>query len=222
MTGPAMTDPARRAVADAALLDRIDRLESYTAIGQLVARYAIALDGRDAATWAGLYVPEVRVGPPVDGAGRDDLRRWFTAKCSYWYRSMHVIGAHEITFADADHATGLVQCRVEQEIAERWVTTAFLYRDRYERRGGEWLFVHRHGLPIWCYGQHEDPVDGFAELPGGMPIRLPADYPAFVEFWRDFTDEQVAAVTRRPVGREPGNGTGIESGRVLSSQEPGP
>lgn len=180
---------------------RLERLEAYAAIQQLAARYAIALDGRDAAAWSALYVPDVVVGPPIDDVGRDALTRWFRAKCSYWYRSMHVIGAHEITFVDADHATGLVQCRVEQEIGERWMTTAFLYRDRYERRDGTWFFAHRGGMPIWCYSQHEDPVDGFVELPGGMPIRLPEKYPRFVEFWKDFDDEEVAAVTRKPVGR---------------------
>lgn len=185
---------------------RLDRLESITRIQQLVARYAITLDGRDAHGWAALYTPDVRVGPPINGSGRADLVAWFTAKCSYWYRSMHVIGAHQIDLcdpddpdADPDRATGLAQCRVEQEIGERWMTTAFLYRDSYVRVDGQWLFEHRHGLPIWCYDQSQDPVTGFERLPGGMPIRLPADYPAFREFWTDFTDEQVAAVTRTPI-----------------------
>ena len=72
-------------------------------------------------------------------------------------------------------------------------------RDNYVRVDGQWLFEHRHGLPIWCYDQNQDPVTGFERLPGGMPIRLPADYPAFRQFWTDFTDEQVAEVTRTPV-----------------------
>jgi hypothetical protein len=65
--------------------------------------------------------------------------------------------------------------------------------------GGQWLFEHRRGLPIWCYDQHTDPLDGVRRLPGGMPVRLPADYPAFRSFWADFPTEQVAAVTRHPV-----------------------
>lgn len=185
---------------------RMDRLESITRIQQLVARYAIALDGRDARGWAALYTPDVRVGPPIRGSGRADLVAWFKASCSYWYRSMHIIGAHQIDLpdpddpnADPDRATGLAQCRVEQEIGERWMTTAFLYRDDYVRVDGEWLFEHRHGQPIWCYDQTQDPVTGFDRLPGGMPIRLPADYPTFREFWADFTDDQVAAVTQRPI-----------------------
>jgi ketosteroid isomerase-like protein len=191
-----MSDPERRG----------DRWEPVVEIQQLAARYAIALDGRDPVSWAALYTPDVRVGPPIDGSGHEDLQRWFRAKCSYWYRSMHLIGAHQVDLADPDDpdadpdvGTGLVQCRVEQEIGERWVTTALLYRDSYRRVDGRWLFAHRHGLPLWAYDQHTDPLEGFQRLPGGMPIRLPADYPAFRPFWADFTDEQVAAVTRSPI-----------------------
>jgi len=181
--------------------ERLDRLEARAEIQQLVARYAITLDGRDAEAWAALYSPDVKVGPPINGCGRDDLVAWFRAKCSYWYRSMHVIGVHQIDLDadDPDRATGLAQCRVEQEIGARFVTTAFLYRDAYVRVDGRWLFEHRHGMPMWCYDQHQDPLTGVERLPGGMPVRLPADYPAFRTFWSDFTPEQVAEVTSRPV-----------------------
>ena len=176
-----------------------ERLEALADIGQLAARYAIALDGRDASAWAALYVPDVRVGPPIEGAGRTALEQWFRAKCSYWYRSMHLIGAHQIDLDGPDRATGLVQCRVEQEIGERWMTTAFLYRDSYRRSDGQWLFEHRHGMPIWCYSQDDDPINGFDRLPGGMPIRLPADYPSFRSFWSDFPPDHLAAITKTPL-----------------------
>jgi ketosteroid isomerase-like protein len=188
VSGPA-DDPAAR----------LARLEAITAIGQLVARYAITLDGRDARGWADLYVPDVRVGAPVHDTGRDALRRWFREKCSYWYRSMHVIGAHQIDLTGPDTATGLAQCRVEQEIGGRFVTTAFLYRDRYRRHDGHWLFEHRHGQPLWAYDQHTDPLAAVDRLPGGMPVRLPAEYPAFRSFWSDFPPAHLAAVTNTPV-----------------------
>jgi ketosteroid isomerase-like protein len=183
---------------------RMDRLESYAAIQQLVANYAITLDGRDAKGWVSLYVPDVQVGRPIYGSGREDLERWFRAKCSYWYRSMHVIGVHQIHFDDDDHAHGLVQARVEQEIGEQWVTTGLLYEDTYRRVDGQWLFVKRHGMPMWCYNQHQDPPkDGFEFLPTGMPIRLPHEYPAFASFWEDFPEEHVASITKKPVSSEP-------------------
>jgi ketosteroid isomerase-like protein len=190
-------------VADAAdIAARLDRVESYQAIAQLPARYALALDARDAKRWAALYVPDIKVGAPIHGVGRQALEQWFFAKCSYWYRSLHHIGAHDIVFDDADHARGEVQCRVEQEIGHDLVTTVVLYRDAYERRDGEWLFAHRRGLPLWCYCHGEDPIaTGLDGLPTGMPIRLPAENAAFAAFWEHFDDEQIAAVTTHPIGR---------------------
>jgi hypothetical protein len=187
-------------VAGADLAARLDRIESAHAITQLVARYALALDARDAKAWAELYVPDVKVGAPIHGVGRAALEQWVYAKCSYWYRSVHLIGAHHIEFDDDDHAHGDVQCRIEQEIGEHFVTTFVLYRDHYERREGEWLFAHRRGLPQWCYRHGEDPLEsGFETLPTGMPIRLPAANTSFASFWENFTEEEISAVTRHPL-----------------------
>jgi ketosteroid isomerase-like protein len=179
---------------------RIDRVESYIAIQQLAARYAWYLDGRDIDAIVALYVDDVKVGPPATGVGHDALRQWFNRSVHYWYRSLHHIGGHVIHFEDTDHATGIMQCRVEQEIGDRWVTTAVLYNDVYERRQGAWRFVHRHGQPAWCYDYGNDPVaTGFEELPGGMPIRLPHEFPKFAEFWQQFSAEDIARVTHKPV-----------------------
>lgn len=182
------------------LLDRIERLEAYAAIQQLVSRYALCLDGRDIDGIVELYVPDINVGPPTPGVGHDALRKWFYRVVNYWYRSLHHIGGHTITFDDADHARGIMQCRIEQEIGDRFVTTTVLYEDSYERRDGRWLFAHRHGQPLWCYEYGNDPVaTGFDKLPGGMPIRLPLEFPKFAEFWSHYSDEQIAAVTKRPI-----------------------
>lgn len=186
--------------ADHELLHRLERLEAYAAIQQLAAKYAVSLDGRDIESIVDLYVPDVEVGPPAQGIGHDALREWFYRVVNYWYRSLHHVGAHVITFDDADHASGTVQCRVEQEINDRFVTTVVLYDDTYERRDGRWLFTHRHGQPLWCYEYGNDPIaTGLDELPGGMPIRLPQEFPKFAEFWSHFSDEQIAAVTTKPV-----------------------
>jgi ketosteroid isomerase-like protein len=185
------------------LTQRLDKVESHIAIQQLVARYAWYLDGRDIDGIVSLYVDDVKVGPPAPGIGHDALRLWFNRSVHYWYRSIHHIGGHVIDFVDPDHATGIVQCRVEQEVGDRWVTTVVLYNDVYERRDGAWRFGHRHGQPEWCYDYGNDPVaSGFEELPGGMPIRLPQEFPKFAEFWQQFSDEEIDRVTRKPVGTD--------------------
>jgi ketosteroid isomerase-like protein len=181
------------------LLQRLERLEAYAAIQQLVAKYAVSLDGRDIESIVDLYVPDVKVGPPSPGIGHDALREWFYRVVNYWYRSLHHIGGHVITFDDPDHAHGTMQCRIEQEIRKRFVTTVVLYDDTYERRDGRWLFTNRHGQPLWCYEHGNDPIaTGFDQLPGGMPIRLPHEFPKFAEFWSLYSEEQIAAVTSKP------------------------
>jgi ketosteroid isomerase-like protein len=205
---------------DGQLSARLDRIESYLQIQQLVARYAWYLDGRDIDGLVGLYVDDVKVGAPVGGVGHDALRDWFIRSVHYWYRSLHHIGGHVIEFNDSDHATGVVQCRVEQEIGDRWHTTAVLYNDHYERRNGSWRFAHRHGQPAWCYAYGDDPVaTGFDRLPGGMPIRLPHEFPKFAEFWEQFSDEDIARVTRKPLGRAENRSRRVPPGARPSTKE---
>ncbi|HZR38100.1 MAG TPA: nuclear transport factor 2 family protein [Nevskia sp.] len=57
------------------LVARIDRLESTDQIRQLAAKYALALDMRDADAWVGLFPADIQVGNGE--SGRAALRRWF-------------------------------------------------------------------------------------------------------------------------------------------------
>ena len=53
----------QRAPADLeSLVARVDRLESLDQIRQLPAKYALALDMRDADAWVGLFPDDVKVG----------------------------------------------------------------------------------------------------------------------------------------------------------------
>ena len=186
-------------MADLALTDRIDRLESYAAIQQLPLRFAFASDGRDLDTLVGLYVSDVKVGPPVNGTGREALREWFKVGLAAWYRSLHLVGAHAIEVQDPDHATGIVQCRVEQERGDSWLTMVFNYRDEYERRDGQWFFRRRRPQPAWCYDHSQRPHEGFRFFPQSVPTSLPQGYPHFGEFWKQASEAEIAAVTGHPV-----------------------
>src|SRR5271155_601401 len=107
-------------MTDRSVTERLDRVESHLAIGQLAARYALALDARDLDTLVDLFVPDVRVGGPTEAVGRDALRAFFIANLSHFYRSMHLISGHVIEFDDADHAHGVVYCRAEHEDSGKW------------------------------------------------------------------------------------------------------
>jgi ketosteroid isomerase-like protein len=145
--------------------DRLDRLESIAAIRQLVARYALATDSRDLDGLVALFVDDVQVG--ADSHGRDALREFFDRSLRDVGVTILFVGNHVIDFDDADHARGVVYCRGEIQVDDRWVIQAIQYRDTYERRDGTWFFARRKHL-LW-YG---------AEL-GQSPLGLPpANWPA--------------------------------------------
>jgi ketosteroid isomerase-like protein len=164
----------------------LDRLASTEAIRQLVARYALATDSRDLDTLVGLFVDDVQVG--ADERGRAALRSFFDRSLRGVGVTILHVGNHVVDFDDPDHARGVVYCRGEIQVDDRWIVQAIQYRDTYERRGGVWRFVRRRHL-LW-YGAE------LGESPVGLP---PANWPEHHtgkdelpeawDTWRDFWNE---------------------------------
>ena len=164
----------------------LDRLASTEAIRQLVARYALATDSRDLDMLVGLFVDDVLVG--ADERGRVALRAFFDRSLRDVGVTILYVGNHVIDFDDPDHAHGVVYCRGEIQVDDRWIVQAIQYRDTYERRDGAWYFVRRRHL-LW-YGAE------LGESPLGLP---PANWPEHHtgkgelpdawDTWRDFWDE---------------------------------
>ena len=125
-------------------IDPMAWLVAHEEIRQLASRYAIALDARDIDTLVSLFVDDVRVGR--DLVGHDALRASFTDQLRDLGVTILVVGNHVIDVVDDDHATGIVSCRGEIEMGDKWVVQAIQYHDTYERRGGVWLFVRRRHL----------------------------------------------------------------------------
>jgi len=127
----------------------LDRLVARDEIRQLVARYAVAMDARDLDAVVALFVDDVRLGHGRQGrpALRDDL--------DHALRDMPLtilnVGTHLIDVDDDAHARGVVYCRGELQLGERWVVQMIQYRDTYERRDGAWRFARRQHL-LW-YGR---------------------------------------------------------------------
>ncbi len=178
------------------LLARVDRLESLDQIRQLPAKYALALDMRDADAWVGLFPDDVKVG---DGrSGRAALRDWFDQVHRVQFTgTSHHIGGHIIEFVDRDQAVGIVYSKNEHEAGDEWVIMQMMYFDRYERRAGRWFFRRR--LPLYWYASdlNKPPL---GELKMRWPGREPYDggfhdlFPTWREFW-----ERDGAPSDRPV-----------------------
>ena len=162
--------------------DRIDRIESRLAIGQLPIRYAMAVDGRDVESWLALFVPDVQIGR--DQFGREALRGWIVPALQTFRRSVHQIVGHRIELVDADHATGAVYCRAEHEVDDRWIVMAICYFDDYRRVDDEWLFARRREKHWYAADINEHPqAVGFDSWHGDDPPRLPGAFATWAGFW---------------------------------------
>jgi ketosteroid isomerase-like protein len=162
----------------------VERMWAHEQIRQLASHYAVAVDSRDLDALVVLFVDDVRVGR--DTFGRDALRASFAESLGAIGISMLNVGTHAIDLVDADHATGLVYCHAQIQDGERWIHQFILYRDTYERRDDQWLFVRRiHEL--W-YG--EEAVNSPMSLPlAEWPKNhdgfgtVPDSWPSWAKFW---------------------------------------
>jgi ketosteroid isomerase-like protein len=162
---------------------RLDRLESIEAIRQLAYGYALAVDARDLDAVSGLYIDDIRVGAE---RGREALRAVFDASLRQFTASAHHVTNHLVEFIDSDTAIGLVNCRIEHEVGDAWVTASLLYHDRYVRREGVWLFRGRVQTRLYATS-HDDPPVGAAKLrwPGAAAAETGFHdaLPSWGEFW---------------------------------------
>lgn len=168
------------------ILARIDRLESTDEIRQLAAKYALALDIRDIDALVNLYVDDVRITKEV--SGRQALKRSFCNVVREFTASVHHIGNHVIEFDDADNAHGLVYCRCEHEVGDKWVTVYLYYLDLYKRVDGVWYIKRRVPCEIYGVDMLERPVGPHKLRWPGHPVsdgRWHAHFPSWAEFWAD-------------------------------------
>ena len=187
---------------DRELLARIDRIESTLAIQQLPIRYALATDGRDIDSWVNLFIEDVDCGSA--GRGREALRSTIEGPVASFYRSIHQICGHQISFSDPEHASGQVYCRAEHEALHqqkrRWIVMTICYFDDYERRAGEWFFVRRRERHWYSKDAEQRPAPPFQDWDAhaGEP-KLPAAFPTWSKFWDKVDPEWVKQLTSAPV-----------------------
>ncbi|WP_029136394.1 nuclear transport factor 2 family protein [Nakamurella lactea] len=188
------------------LVERIDRLESAEQIRQLAARYPVALDSRNVADLAALFVSDVKVG---DGrVGRSALAQWYDPILRPYGITIHFVGNHVIDFTGPDTATGLVYCRPEHQVGDQWIVMPVVYHDRYQREAdGNWYFRSRKPKPFYAADVQQNPLQvpgrfNFPDNPYITAASLPESWPSWQEFW-----------SREAVGEQPG--------QVEQSAQPG-
>jgi ketosteroid isomerase-like protein len=162
--------------------ERLAAVEARQAIGQLVARYAVAVDGRDLDALVALFAIDVDCGRW--GQGRDALRAFYDKTLRGFGRSIHLVSAHVIDLGESGRATGVTYCRAEHEAGDEWVVQTFAYFDTYEVSGGGWTFRRRE-LGTWYANDITQRPAGpdFVRWPHVPPGRLPDRFPHWAGFW---------------------------------------
>ena len=162
----------------------VERLLAHEEIRQLVSRYALYMDSRDLDRLVALFVPDVRVGR--ERTGRAALRADFDRQLREVGTTILFVGNHVIDLLDDERASGVVYCRGEIEVGDRWIRQAIQYQDTYARRDGAWLFVRRRHL-LW-YGA-EEPSNPRGLSPANWPEShtgrgtLPEEFDTWRAFW---------------------------------------
>ena len=168
------------------MTEELARLVAHEEIRQLVARYAVAVDARDLDTLVSLFADDVQVGR--DRRGRAALRVFFDESLRDVTVTILNTGTHVIDIVDDGHATGIVYCRGEVQLGDRWIVQAIQYRDAYERRDGHWYFTRRRHL-LWHAREVGSSPVGLAA--GTWPddqigtFELHEEWPTWGAFWRD-------------------------------------
>jgi ketosteroid isomerase-like protein len=163
------------------LEDRIRRLEDRAAIGELIARYGLVMDNRDAAALPELFTPDVVVtsaGGGMRAVGRDAVVELFLARFQVLGPSNHVTHDRIITFdaANPDRARGLVLSHAEMRVSGTPTVAALRYVDAYRRDAGRWRFAERE-LHFMYYA----PAAGYAANFAAPAVR---DWSEQLSTWR--------------------------------------
>jgi hypothetical protein len=126
---------------------------------ELAHRYAVALDRKDHAALAALFVPAIQ----------DKVRAQLEPAIARLGVTVLSVTTQVVDLDpdDPDRATGTVYCTAEVEDPDHgWIRQSIVYLDRYERHDGEWYFKARDHQLVYGEAVATNPLD-----------QPPADWP---------------------------------------------
>jgi hypothetical protein len=146
--------------------DAVAALLARDEIRQLPYRYAAAIESHDVDAMVDLFSPQARFGE--HGEGPEGLRRLMMQSLDGNVFAVILVANHLIEFDDAERAHGEVWAHCfAQTRRDGFVEQLIKYEDRYERRDGRWLFLHRKHRLWYGVGHQSSPLE-----------QRPAEWPA--------------------------------------------
>jgi hypothetical protein len=119
--------------------------EDRIAIADIVARYADAVNARDAVAWGATWAPECTwaLGPDRILHGRDDVVAFWQAAMASFESVVQVVGHGHARVEDGGAVGTWTLFEVNRRAGANGIVLG-CYRDRYvQRDGGGWLFAER-------------------------------------------------------------------------------
>lgn len=143
--------------------DRLRRLESRAAIGELLTRYALLLDDHSFDAVGELFAADAAFGSPGNlHHGRAAIVANYRAAAELYPLSLHEVHGFVLDDLDDDAAAGTVIGYSEQASDTTSVVTSFRYADRYRRQGDRWVFAAREVSTLYAMTHTERAAGGLA------------------------------------------------------------
>jgi ketosteroid isomerase-like protein len=159
----------------------LGRLLAIEDIRHLVAEYALCVDAKDVARLAELFVEDVQATRTE--TGRDALARFFARSLSAFGTSVHFVMNHLVDIASETSARGVVYCRAEHEVGDRWYVMALQYWDDYSLTEEGWRFARRRTRHWYATDVLSRPIgDDVAQWTDHGAPRLPRDFDSLASF----------------------------------------
>ncbi|CAB4952953.1 MAG: nuclear transport factor 2 family protein [Actinobacteria bacterium] len=147
-------------MTERSLEDRLDEIESRTAISALVAGYCQGVDQKDSDLFLSLWHDDGEYlipGGRGNFYGLDGIRESLVVIGEAWARTWHWTTNHTVSFDGCDRAIGRsdVFAICERHVDANVCLVAATYDDEYERRNGAWR-IGRRTVTRWFVSTPQD------------------------------------------------------------------
>lgn len=142
-------------------------MSAVAGVRELVDAYAVAIDSRDIALCASLWLEGavlIAHGATAPGSRAEfqmpDEAERFMDRLRRWDRTLHLVSTHRVVPEGTDAATGEAYCEAHHVLGETDLVMAVHYEDAYSRSRGIWRFARRDVTVLWTSERSVSPRTG--------------------------------------------------------------